>query len=82
MVANAEGVGMEAREGAVRMSAYGARYEIFEQKNGRWRFRLIAGNGEQVGPASEDYRDFTDAERAVHDHKRASAAATIVKEGE
>lgn len=41
----------------------------------RRRFKLIAGNGEQVGPASESYRDVTDAERGVIDHATAAMEA-------
>lgn len=42
----------------------------------RRRFKLVAGNGEQVGPSSESYRDVTDAERGVVDHCNAARAAS------
>lgn len=53
-----------------------ARYEVFEDSAGQYRFRLVAVNGEIVGPASQGYRDRTDARRGVEAHLRA-ALATI-----
>lgn len=52
-----------------------ARYEVYEDKKGDWRFRLRAGNGEIVGRDSEEYRDLTDALRGAHDHQAAAERA-------
>ena len=38
--------------------------EVYEDGSGRWRWRLIAGNGEPMCQG-EDHRDPTDAIRAV-----------------
>lgn len=48
-----------------------ARFEIFEDAGGEYRYRLRASNGEIVGPASQGYRDATDARRGIEDHVRA-----------
>lgn len=42
-----------------------ARFEIFEDAAGEYRFRVRASNGEIVGPASQGYRDATDARRGI-----------------
>lgn len=48
-----------------------ARFEIYEDGTGEWRYRLRASNGEIVGPASQGYRDATDARRGIDAHVRA-----------
>ena len=59
------------------MTTTRARYEVFEDEAGEFRFRLIASNGRIVGPASQGYRDRTDARRGALDHLR-TALVTIV----
>lgn len=54
-----------------------SKYRIYEDEAGEWRFQLIADNGENVGPASEGYRDKTDAKRGALDHRHAAQAAEI-----
>ena len=62
------------------MTNYGARYEIFPSKNGKdWRFRLVSANNEQVGRDSEEYPDYSHAERGAKDHQFTAAHATIVR---
>jgi uncharacterized protein YegP (UPF0339 family) len=59
-----------------------ARYEVFPSRRlgilKAWRFRLIAGNGEQVGRDSEAYPTEGHAVRGAEDHQQASADAEIV----
>lgn len=38
-----------------------ARFEIYPDAAGEFRYRLRSANGEIVGPASQGYRDATDA---------------------
>lgn len=55
-----------------------AHYLVFRGRpslRGRWRFRLVASNGENVGPASQGFRDSTDAKRGVLAHARAAMEA-------
>ncbi len=49
-----------------------ANYEVFEDKAGEWRWRLVADNGEIVA-SSEAY---TTKEHALRGAETASAAAT------
>ena len=58
------------------MTTTRARYEVFPDAAGEFRFRLRSANGEIVGPASQGYRDRTDARRGAAAHLRA-ALATI-----
>lgn len=51
-----------------------ARFEIFEDDAGEFRFRVRASNGEVVH-ASEGYRDATDARRGIEDLVRTVDAA-------
>lgn len=44
-----------------------ARFEIFEDEAGEFRFRLRAENGELVYMTSWGFRDATDARRGIED---------------
>lgn len=46
-----------------------AKVRIYRQRGPRrrWRFRVVAANGRNVGPASQGFRDATDAERGFRD---------------
>jgi uncharacterized protein YegP (UPF0339 family) len=59
-----------------------ARFEIFPDSAGRFRFRLIASNGEVVGPASESYRSARDARRGTRALRLAALTARTVEVGE
>lgn len=50
-----------------------AKVRIYRQRGPRrrWRFQVIASNGENVGPASQSYRDAHDAERGFDDLRAA-----------
>lgn len=52
-----------------------ARFEVFEDKKGKWRWRLVAGNGEIVA-SSEAYDSAHNARRGVSDVAEAVEAAT------
>lgn len=51
------------------MPLEGAHFEIFPDKAGEHRYRLVAENGEITGP-SEGYTSDRDAERGVYAHIR------------
>lgn len=58
-----------------------AKYEVFEDRRGEYRWRLVAANGEVVSQ-SEAYSRKADAERGLEDAKEASAEADLeAKEG-
>lgn len=56
-----------------------AKFEIFPDATGRFRFRLRASNGELVGPASESYRDARDARRGARALRVAALTARTVE---
>jgi len=53
-----------------------ARFEVYEDEAGGWRFRLVAANGEQVGRSSEAYDSKWNARRGVLDFVRAAVEAS------
>lgn len=52
------------------------RFEVFPDKAGAWRFRLVAGNGEIVA-ASQAYTRPSDARRGIRTVKQLAPAAAI-----
>lgn len=58
-----------------------AEYRVFEgepdRQGNRWRFTLVARNGEPVAQGSEAYPSRSAAERAAGDAKKASRFARI-----
>lgn len=59
-----------------------AHYVIFRGRpsiRGRWRFRLVASNGEVVGPASQGFDSPSKAERGVLAHAAAALEAAGVR---
>lgn len=55
-----------------------AKFEIYQDAKGQFRFRLKAGNGEVVA-TGEAYPTAAGAHAGVEAVKRAAAAATIVE---
>ncbi len=55
-----------------------ARFEIYRDAVGLWRFRLKAANGEVVA-SGEAYHNKKDAKRGARALKRAAAQARIVE---
>jgi uncharacterized protein YegP (UPF0339 family) len=55
-----------------------AKFEVYEDKGGKYRFRLKAGNGEVVA-SSEAYESKDGAKKGVDAVKRAAAEAEIVE---
>lgn len=53
-----------------------ARYEVYEDKAGEYRFRLVGGNGEIVA-VSEGYSTRADAERGVSTMKENAKEAEL-----
>jgi uncharacterized protein YegP (UPF0339 family) len=56
-----------------------AKFEIYEDQAGEWRWRLRARNGEIVGTSGEGYKQLASARRAVQLVKQ-SAGDAIVEE--
>ncbi len=57
------------------MTARAARFDVYQDKSGQWRWRLLAGNGRIVADSGESYTRLRDAERAVMGALRATAQA-------
>jgi len=55
-----------------------AKFEVYEDARGEWRFRLKAGNGEIVA-TGEGYSTKDGARRGCEAVQRAAAEATIVE---
>jgi uncharacterized protein YegP (UPF0339 family) len=53
-----------------------AKFEVYEDKSGAFRFRLKAGNGEVVA-TGEDYPTLAAAHKGIDAVRRAAAEATI-----
>ena len=43
------------------------RFEIYQDRAGKWRWRLIAANGERVAASGQSFASHFNAERAVTD---------------
>lgn len=54
-----------------------ARFQVYQDAAGQWRWRLRAANGRIVADGAESYTRMRDAERAVEGALRAAAAAVI-----
>jgi uncharacterized protein YegP (UPF0339 family) len=55
-----------------------ARFEVYEDKGGAFRWRLIAANGEPVA-SSQGYASKSGAKAGAEAAKRAAAAADVVE---
>jgi uncharacterized protein YegP (UPF0339 family) len=53
-----------------------ARFEIFRDRGGRYRWRLVAGNGEKVASSGEAFASRSNAARAARNVKRISPGAS------
>jgi uncharacterized protein len=54
------------------------KFELYAAKNGKYRFRLKAGNGEIIAVASEDYETKTAAKKGIASIQKNAATAEIV----
>ncbi|MDO8364571.1 MAG: DUF1508 domain-containing protein [Actinomycetota bacterium] len=54
------------------------KYELYTAKNGKFRFRLKAGNGEIIAISSEDYETKAAAKKGIASIKKNAAAAEVV----
>jgi uncharacterized protein YegP (UPF0339 family) len=55
-----------------------AKFELYTAKNGKFRFRLKAGNGEVIAMSSEDYETKAAAKKGIVSIQKNAAAAEIV----
>lgn len=53
-----------------------AKFTTFQDTGGRYRWRLVASNGEKVATSGEAFASRSNAARAARDVKRIAAAAT------
>jgi uncharacterized protein len=54
------------------------KFELYAAKNGKYRFRLKAGNGEIIAVASEDYESKAAAKKGISSIMKTAATATLV----
>ena len=54
----------------------GARFEVFQDRSGEWRYTLVSANGEPVAQ-SEGYTTKADAERGAQAAKVAAEDAEV-----
>ncbi|MGB8859599.1 MAG: DUF1508 domain-containing protein [Ilumatobacteraceae bacterium] len=54
------------------------KFELYTAKNGKFRFRLKAGNGEIIAVASEDYETKAAAKKGIASIQRNAATAEVV----
>jgi len=54
------------------------KFELYAAKNGKFRFRLKAGNGEIIAVASEDYETRAAAKKGIASIQKNAAGAEIV----
>jgi uncharacterized protein len=55
-----------------------AKFELYTAKNGKFRFRLKAGNGEIIAQASEDYETKAAAKKGIASIQKNAAGAELV----
>lgn len=54
------------------------KFELYAAKNGKFRFRLKAGNGEIIAIASEDYETRAAEKKGIASIQRSAATAAVV----
>ena len=54
------------------------KFELYEDKTGQWRWRLVAKNGRTVADGGEGYHSQGNARRAVKAFRHCVTSATIV----
>jgi uncharacterized protein YegP (UPF0339 family) len=54
------------------------KFELYTTNNGKFRFRLKAGNGEIIAVASEDYETKAVARKGIASIQRNAATAVVV----
>lgn len=53
------------------------RFELFVDRAGEWRWRLVASNGEIIADSGEGYSSKQGAERGIRSVRRAAPEATV-----
>lgn len=59
------------------MTPYGATFEIYEDAGGKFRWRLIASNGQTVASSGESFDSKASATRAAEAVKETAAEAEV-----
>ncbi len=54
-----------------------AKFKLFEDTGGSWRWRLIDDNGEKVATSGESFDSKSNAKRAAENVKKTAPDATI-----
>jgi uncharacterized protein YegP (UPF0339 family) len=54
-----------------------AKFELYEDKSGEFRFRLKAGNGEVIATSSESYKTKSAALNGIESIKKNAAEANV-----
>jgi len=55
------------------------KWEIYQDKEKKYRFRILATNGQIIGASSEAFKDQSDAEKVIDEIKKGVKDATIVE---
>lgn len=58
------------------MAASGT-FEVFEDRAGGWRWRLVASNGEIIADSGESYRTKQGVKRGIESVKRTAPGAEV-----
>lgn len=59
-----------------------ARFQVYQDKGGLWRWRLLAANGRVIADGGEGYGTRYGASRAVQTVRQTAVTAIYVKEDE
>lgn len=57
-----------------------AKFVIYKDKGGKYRWRLVAPNGKETAASGQHFASHYDAKRAAEEVKAHAAAAEIVEE--
>jgi uncharacterized protein len=56
-----------------------AKFELYQDKSGEWRWRLKSGNGQVIATGGESYENKSGAENGIEAVKKDAGGAPIVE---
>jgi uncharacterized protein len=68
-----------ARRLNARKDDFQMKFEVYKDKNGEWRWRLIAANGRNVASPGEGYKNKADCLSAIETIKKNAPTALVVE---
>jgi uncharacterized protein YegP (UPF0339 family) len=57
------------------------KFVIYRDRGGKYRWRLVAGNGQTIASSGEDFESHANAKRAAENVKDKAGTATVEDEG-